>query len=95
MVEIAKWNNVSKMVTLGSGANREVENYMFTCYARYKIYMNVERVMLGQRGMKLENLPTSEDIKKLEHRVKREDKKIIDNMAYSPYYIQRRLNDRI
>lgn len=47
MVEIAKWNNVSKMVTLGSGANREVENYMFTCYARYKIYMNVERVMLG------------------------------------------------
>ena len=34
------------------------------------------RDMLGQRGMKPENLPASEDIRKLEHRVKREDKKL-------------------
>ena len=34
------------------------------------------RDMLGQRGMKPENLPASEDIRKLEHRVKREEKKL-------------------
>ena len=33
------------------------------------------RDMLGQRGIKPENLPASEDIKKLERRVKREEKK--------------------
>ena len=32
--------------------------------------------MLGQRGIKPENLPASEDIRKLEHRVKREEKKL-------------------
>ena len=37
------------------------------------------RDMLGQRGIKPENLPASEDIKKLERRVKREEKKL-DNM---------------
>ena len=31
------------------------------------------REMLGQRGIKPENLPASEDIKKLERRVKNED----------------------
>ena len=34
------------------------------------------RDMLGQRGIKSENLPASEDIRKLEHRVKREEKKL-------------------
>ena len=34
------------------------------------------RDMLGQRGIKPENLPASEDIRKLEHRVKREEKKL-------------------
>jgi len=32
--------------------------------------------MLGQRGIKPENLPPAEDIKKLERRVKSEEKKI-------------------
>jgi DNA-damage-inducible protein D len=32
--------------------------------------------MLGERGIKPENLPASEDIKKLERRVKTEEKKI-------------------
>ena len=32
--------------------------------------------MLGQRGIKPENLPPSEDIKKLERRVKSQEKKI-------------------
>ncbi|MBQ9886891.1 MAG: DNA damage-inducible protein D [Lachnospiraceae bacterium] len=36
------------------------------------------RDMLGQRGIKPENLPPSEDIKKLERRVKREDKKLAE-----------------
>ena len=36
------------------------------------------REMLGKRGIKPENLPPSEDIKKLERRVKREDKKIAE-----------------
>ena len=34
------------------------------------------RAMLGQRGIKPEELPPSEDIKKLERRVARDDKKI-------------------
>ena len=37
------------------------------------------RKMLGQRGIRPENLPPSEDIKKLERRVKREDKKLVEN----------------
>ena len=36
------------------------------------------RDMLEQRGIKPENLPASEDIKKLERRVKREEKKLAD-----------------
>ena len=36
------------------------------------------REMLGERGIKPENFPPSEDIKKLERRVKREDKKIAE-----------------
>lgn len=36
------------------------------------------RDMLGQRGIKPEDLPPSEDIKKLERRVKRADKKIAE-----------------
>ena len=36
------------------------------------------RDMLGQRGIKPENLPASEDIKKLERRVKREKKKLAE-----------------
>lgn len=34
------------------------------------------REMLGQRGIKPENLPPAEDIKKLERRVKSQEKKI-------------------
>lgn len=36
------------------------------------------RDMLGQRGIKPEDLPASEDIKKLERRVKREEKKLAE-----------------
>ena len=37
---IDHFNDVSKMVTLGSGANREVEDYMLTRYACYLIAEN-------------------------------------------------------
>lgn len=36
------------------------------------------RDMLGQRGIKPEDLPALEDIKKLERRVKREEKKLAE-----------------
>ena len=36
------------------------------------------RDMLGHRGIKPENLPASEDIKKLERRVKREENKLAE-----------------
>lgn len=36
------------------------------------------REMLGQRGIKPENLPPAEDLKKLERRVKREEKKLME-----------------
>ncbi len=36
--------------------------------------------MLGQRGIKPENLPASEDIKKLGRRVKREEKKLAEQL---------------
>lgn len=36
------------------------------------------REMLGQRGIKPENLPPAEDLKKLERRVRREEKKLME-----------------
>ena len=43
------------------------------------------RDMLGQRGIKPENLPASEDIKKLERRVKREEKKLAEQSEKLTY----------
>ena len=40
--------------------------------------------MLGQRGIKPENLPPSEDIKKLERRVKSQEKKIVAQAGKLP-----------
>ncbi len=42
------------------------------------------REMLGQRGIKPENLPASEDIKKLERRVKSQEKKIATQSGKLP-----------
>lgn len=42
------------------------------------------REMLGQRGIKPENLPASEDIKKLERRVKLQEKKLATQSAKLP-----------
>lgn len=42
------------------------------------------RNMLGERGIRPENLPAAEDIKKLERRVKREERKIADTAGNLP-----------
>lgn len=42
------------------------------------------RKMLGERGIKPEELPPSEDIKKLERRVKRQEKKLIEQAGKLP-----------
>lgn len=42
------------------------------------------RKMLGERGIKPENLPPAEDIKKLERRVKSQEKKIIEQSGKLP-----------
>ena len=42
------------------------------------------REMLGERGIKPENLPPAEDIKKLERRVKSRDKKIVKQSGQLP-----------
>ena len=40
------------------------------------------REMLGQRGIKPEDLPPAEDLKKLERRVKRDEKKLMDGCSF-------------
>ena len=88
------FREVTKMVSLGSGSQREVQDYMLT---RFACYYNVGqkdlygersitaehvqnnrsvRQMLGQRGIKPEDLPAAEDIKKVERRVANDQKNI-------------------
>ena len=62
------FREITKMVSLGSGASRSVKDYMLTRYACY---------LTAQNGdPKKEELPPSEDIKKLERRVKSQEKKM-------------------
>ena len=42
------------------------------------------REMLGQRGIKPENVPPAEDIKKVERRVAKEEKIIVKNTSKLP-----------
>ena len=96
---------VTKMVPLGSGAERKVEDFMLTRYAsiaaknlatemsNHNVMQDAlqgeqaitcehvqnnqsVRDMLDQRGIKSEKLPAEEDIKKLERRVRSDEKKL-------------------
>lgn len=84
------FRGITKMVPLGSGAELPVDDFILTRYACYLVAMNGEtritdehvqnnlsvRGMLGQRGIQPEHLPAEEDIKKLERRVKSDEKKL-------------------
>lgn len=123
------FRSVTKMVQIGSGAERAVKDYMLTRYACYLIAQNGDprkeeiafaqsyfavqtrkqelieekdlqgesaitsehvqnnqsvRDMLGSRGIKPEELPPSEDIKKLERRVKSQEKKLVQESGKLP-----------
>ena len=53
------------------------------------------RDMLGQRGIKPEDLPASEDIKKLERRVKSQEKKMVSQAGKLPEFTPKEEDDKI
>jgi len=99
--------DVNKMVDLGSGAQRHVDDLALTRYACYLIAQNGEsakpeiafaqtffafqsqissehiennkavRKMLIERGVKPEQLPPSEDVKKVQCRLESDERKIL------------------
>ena len=123
------FRSVTKMVQIGSGAERAVKDHMLTRHACYLIAQNGDprkeeiafaqsyfavqtrkqelieekdlqgesaitsehvqnnqsvRNMLGSRRIKPEELPPSEDIKKLERRVKSQEKKLVQESGKLP-----------
>ena len=68
------FRDVTKVLKLGSGAERLIDDFMLT---REHVQNNESvRDMLGQRGIKPEQLPAEEDIKKLRSRYSVEIKSI-------------------
>lgn len=78
------FSKINSTIAVGKGARREVEEKDLqgeTAITVEHVENNTSvRDMLGQRGIKPENLPASEDIKKLERRVKREEKKLAEQL---------------
>lgn len=78
------FSKINSTIAVGNGARREVEEKDLqgeTAITVEHVENNTSvRDMLGQRGIKPENLPESEDIKKLERRVKREEKKLAEQL---------------
>lgn len=64
---------VTKMLTLDKNATRSVKDFELT--------------MLGERGIKPENLPPAEDIKKVERRVKSNEKKLAKDSCFKSEYV--------
>lgn len=83
------FRGVTKMVPLGSGAKRPVDDFMLNHNVQQANLHGETRItdehmqnnlsvrgMLGQRGIQPERLPSEDDIKKLERRVKSDEKKL-------------------
>lgn len=65
--------DVGKLVDLGSGSQREIDDMMLT---RYALANNqAVRKTLIERGIRPESLPPAEDVKKVERRLASENKK--------------------
>jgi len=62
--------HISKMVDLGSGAQREIDDIALTRYACYLLNNRDVRKLLSDRGIVPEALPPAEDVKKVERRLK-------------------------
>ena len=67
--------DVNKMVSIGSGAERQIDDIMLT---QEHIDNNAAvRKMLVKLGIIPENLPPAEDVKKVERRLESEQKKLL------------------